>query len=106
MQHFHRTEPDYRLLHETGRLSSTAIYVVGVYCGLEKLAEGKIVFRCWFLAHGPSLLMAQERAAVEALYKLFLVDTPEAPRHSDLLLTLPSINTVDALKSALGKEKK
>jgi dsRNA-specific ribonuclease len=40
MQHFHRTEPDYRLLHETGRQSSTSIYVVGVYCGLDKLAEG------------------------------------------------------------------
>lgn len=33
-------EPDYRLLHESGRLSNTSVYVVGVYSGVEKIAEG------------------------------------------------------------------
>lgn len=36
-----RSEPDYRLLHESGRLSNNSIFVVGVYSGVEKLAEGK-----------------------------------------------------------------
>lgn len=76
MENFKRNEPDYRLLHETGRLSDTSIYVVGVYSGLDKLAE----------AHGPSMLVAQERAAIEALGKLFIVDTPDAGRKSDVLL--------------------
>ncbi|PJF16452.1 Ribonuclease III [Paramicrosporidium saccamoebae] len=88
MQHFHRTEPDYRLLHETGRQSSTSIYVVGVY------------------SHGPSLLVAQERAAVEALRKLFIIDTPTAPRKSDCLLTYSPINTISALRDVLKLEPK
>lgn len=62
-------QPTYRLLHETGRYSSTSIYVVGVYNTIrsslvlgEKLGEG----------HGPSILVAQERAATEALRAEFL----------------------------------
>lgn len=43
MHHYKRVEPDYRLLHETGRLSSTSIYVVGVFSGMEKMAEGMIL---------------------------------------------------------------
>lgn len=75
MRYLDRDEPTYRLLHESGRLSTSPIYVVGVYSHLDKLAE----------AHGPSLLVAQERAAVEALKKLFLIYDPDAPRKSDLL---------------------
>lgn len=69
--------PEYRLLHETGRLSTAPVYVVGVYSGVEKVAE----------AHGPSMLVAQERAAVEALKRIFVVDIPDAVRKSDFLLT-------------------
>lgn len=71
-----RSPPDYRLLHETGRLSNEAVFVVGVYSGREKIAE----------AFGPSLFVAKERAAIEALRKIFLIETPKAPRKSDHLL--------------------
>jgi len=90
MQKFGMPEPDYRLLHETGRLSNTSIYVVGVYAGTEKLAE----------AHGPSILVAQERAAIEALRALFLVEVPEACRASDAaLLTGRKITDLAELKT-------
>lgn len=89
MQKFNMPEPDYRLLHETGRLSNNSIYVVGVYSGTEKLAE----------AHGPSMLVAQERAAIEALRTLFLVEVPEARRASDaVLLTGRKITNLNELK--------
>lgn len=77
-------QPTYRLLHETGRYSSTSQYVVGVYDGGDgggvtgnndvnstisnlrntgrKLGEG----------NGPSILVAQERAATEALRAIML----------------------------------
>lgn len=76
-------EPQYRLLHETGRLSGGAIFVVGVYAGTRKLAE----------SDGPSLLVAQERAAMAALRDLFLVDTPRAPRPAltDHIKDLPQL---------------
>lgn len=70
---------DYRLLHESGRLSNDSIYVVGVYSGLDKLAE----------ANGPSLLVAQERAAVEALRKIYLVESSKLKRSTDCLSDLP-----------------
>ena len=41
----------YRLLRETGRLSSTPIFVVGVFTGKDKLGEG----------FGSSLKMAEYR---------------------------------------------
>lgn len=91
-----RPEPDYRLLHESGRISNSSIYVVGAYSGLEKLAEGKkmiVLHRYKCLAHGPSMLVAQERVAIEALRKIFLIETPNAPRSSDVLLKNDSIIT-------------
>lgn len=69
------SSPDYRLLHETGRQSDQSLYVVGVYSGVRKLAE----------AHGPSIVLAQERAALEALRDLYLEDQPHAQRPSDML---------------------
>lgn len=89
-------EPDYRLLHETGRLSTCSIYVVGVYAGLEKLAE----------ANGPSLVVAQERAATTALTRLFVVDMPDAPRRSDSVEYLEPQKDLDlpSLRKFLGIE--
>lgn len=79
-----RAEPQYRLLHETGRLSGGAAFVVGVYSGAHKIAE----------SDGPSLLMAQERAAMGALRDLFLVDVPRAPRPvlTDQIKNLPQLS--------------
>lgn len=47
----HSTNVVYRLLRETGRLSSTPIFVVGVFTGKDKLGEG----------FGSSLKMAEYR---------------------------------------------
>lgn len=87
-----RAEPEYRLLHETGRLSTSSIYVVGAYSGLEKLSE----------AHGPSFLVAQERVAVEALRRLFVFEVPNAVRKSDRLLDqLAQISAIKPLQALL-----
>lgn len=86
-----QVEPQYRLLHETGRLSGGAAFVVGVYSGAHKIAE----------SDGPSLLVAQERAAMAALRDLFLVDTPRAPRP---ILT-DKIRSLPLLSAALRGEK-
>ncbi|KAK6460633.1 hypothetical protein DFJ63DRAFT_236704 [Scheffersomyces coipomensis] len=53
---------DIRLIAETGRLSSHAIYVVGVFCGVEKLGEGV----------GSSMNEAKTRAVVNALMSYYL----------------------------------
>lgn len=52
----------FRLHHESGRCSNDAIFVVGVYGGKELLAE----------ADGPSIHVAQHRAALSALRKRWL----------------------------------
>lgn len=51
-----------RLVAETGRLSSHAIYVAGAFCGAEKLGEGL----------GSSLNEAKTRAVVNALFAYYL----------------------------------
>ncbi len=103
-----RTAPlgvEYRLLHESGRLSNDSIYVVGVYvrrrapdgtdAAAEKLAE----------ASGPSLFVAKERAAMEALKRMLLREVPNAPRASDALLAdpspLPHLRTIDDVEAFL-----
>ncbi len=45
----------YRLLRETGRLSNSPVYVVGVYSGTDKLGEG----------FGSSLKMAEFRVSID-----------------------------------------
>lgn len=52
------TNVTYRLLRETGRLSSTPIFVVGVFTGKDKLGEG----------FGSSLKMAEYRVRLARLH--------------------------------------
>lgn len=59
-------DPFRRLLKETGRLSNSPIFVVGIYSGLDKLGEG----------FGSSLKMAEYRAAEDALHRLYLTRQP------------------------------
>ncbi len=66
---------DYRLMAESGRTSAHSVYVVGAYIGDQLLSS----------AHGPSLVDARERAALEALRRIHLIDRPEAPRPSDAI---------------------
>ncbi|KAH9074840.1 hypothetical protein EDB83DRAFT_2287488 [Lactarius deliciosus] len=63
---FGREKPVSRLLKETGRLSNSPVFVVGVYSGIEQLGEG----------FGSSLKMAEYRAAEDALHRLYLTRTP------------------------------
>jgi dsRNA-specific ribonuclease len=51
----HATNTAHRLLRETGRLSSTPIFVVGVFTGKDKLGEG----------FGSSLKMAEYRVRLK-----------------------------------------
>jgi len=51
-----------RLESETGRLSRTPVYVVGIYSGKEKLGEGA----------GPSLDIARRKASMAALKAWYL----------------------------------
>jgi dsRNA-specific ribonuclease len=54
--------PIARLESETGRLSRTPVFVVGIYSGTEKLGE----------AAGPSLDMARRMASMAALKAWYL----------------------------------
>jgi len=63
---FKREPPKSRLLSETGRLSSSPVFVVGIYSGTDKLGEG----------FGTSLKMAEYRAAEDALHRLYLTRQP------------------------------
>lgn len=51
VKRFGREMPQSRLLKETGRFSNSPVFVVGVYCGADKLGEG----------FGSSLKMAEFR---------------------------------------------
>ncbi|KIP10000.1 hypothetical protein PHLGIDRAFT_85700 [Phlebiopsis gigantea 11061_1 CR5-6] len=63
---FGRERPVSRLLRETGRLSNSPIFVVGIYTGGDQLGEG----------FGSSLRMAEYRAAEDALLRLYLTRQP------------------------------
>ncbi|KAI5124191.1 hypothetical protein M0805_005042 [Coniferiporia weirii] len=63
---FQRERPISRLLKETGRLSNSPMFVVGIFSGAEKLGEG----------FGSSLKMAEYRAAEDSLHRLYLTRTP------------------------------
>ncbi|KAJ3259262.1 hypothetical protein HDU77_001917 [Chytriomyces hyalinus] len=56
-----REAPVSRLLKETGRLSTSPVFIVGVYSGIEKLGEG----------YGSSMAMAETRACKNALERYF-----------------------------------
>ncbi|KAH8116278.1 ribonuclease III [Phellopilus nigrolimitatus] len=63
---FQRDRPISRLLRETGRMSNSPLFVVGIYSGADKLGEG----------FGSSLKMAEYRAAEDSLHRLYLTRTP------------------------------
>ncbi|KAJ3097205.1 hypothetical protein HDU97_005090 [Phlyctochytrium planicorne] len=68
-----KPSPVSRLLKETGRLSSTPVFIVGVYSGVEKLGEG----------YGSSMAMAETRAARNAIEKHFSEEVKDFKVHSD-----------------------
>lgn len=68
------TDPVARILSETGRLSRTPVFVVGVFAGKEKLGEGQ----------GASLNEARTRAAVHALKGWYLYSPVEVRVPSDV----------------------
>lgn len=68
------TDPVARILSETGRLSRTPVFVVGVFAGKEKLGEGQ----------GASLNEARIRAAVNALKGWYLYSPIEVRVPSDV----------------------
>jgi dsRNA-specific ribonuclease len=67
--------PVARLLSETGRLSRTPVFVVGIYSGRDKLGE----------AAGPSLDAAKVTAAINALKSWYLYSPGEVGLPSDTL---------------------
>ncbi|KAL2131642.1 hypothetical protein VTI74DRAFT_4769 [Chaetomium olivicolor] len=68
--------PVARLLSETGRLSRTPVFVVGIFSGKDKLGE----------AAGPSLEVARHKAAMNALKAWYLYSPGEHVRvPSDML---------------------
>lgn len=67
-------EPEFRLLHESGRLSAHSIFIVGVFDGQgTQLGRG-----C-----GQSILMAQKRACIDALRGLYFVQLHDFARPSE-----------------------
>ncbi|KAK1759350.1 ribonuclease III domain-containing protein [Echria macrotheca] len=69
--------PVARLLSETGRLSRTPVFVVGIYSGKDKLGE----------AAGPSLDAARLKAAINALKAWYLYSPGDKVRvPSDMLV--------------------
>lgn len=69
--------PVARLESETGRLSRTPVYVVGIYSGKDKLGEGV----------GPSLNFARWKASMNALKAWYLYSPSAEPRvPSDMLV--------------------
>ncbi|KAI8927675.1 ribonuclease III domain-containing protein [Entophlyctis helioformis] len=72
MKRLGKPSPIARLIKETGRLSSNAVFIVGMYSGIEKIGEG----------YGSSLKMAETRAVKDALIKKYAKEVKE--------ITLPS----------------
>ena len=76
--------PVARLLSETGRLSRTPVFVVGVFSGEDKLGEGA----------GSSLNEARVRAAAAALRSWYLYSPPDSQivRPSDVESGRPALS--------------
>jgi large subunit ribosomal protein L44 len=66
--------PVTRLLKESGRLTHSPVFVVGIFSGNEKLAEG----------YGSSLRYAERAAVKSALIKHFAVDIKNPVLPSDI----------------------
>lgn len=82
--------PVARLISETGRLSRTPVYVVGVFSGEDKLGEGA----------GSSLNEGRVRAAAAALRSWYLYSPPESE------VVLPSSLEGGAAKDREARRKK
>ncbi|ETS62031.1 hypothetical protein PaG_03587 [Moesziomyces aphidis] len=63
---YNKPAPQSRMIAESGRLSISPVFVVGVYSGATKIGE----------ASGSSIRMAEFRAAEDALRRLYLAETP------------------------------
>ncbi|SJX63282.1 related to MRPL3-Mitochondrial ribosomal protein, large subunit [Sporisorium reilianum f. sp. reilianum] len=61
-----KPKPQSRMIAESGRLSISPVFVVGVWSGATKIGEGT----------GSSIRMAEFRAAEDALRRLYLTETP------------------------------
>ncbi|KAM0752922.1 hypothetical protein T439DRAFT_299195 [Meredithblackwellia eburnea MCA 4105] len=70
LQKYSMDRPQHRLLKESGRLSSRATFISGVYSGDLKLGEG----------FGSSIKMSQFRASEDALRRLYLGPGEEGKR--------------------------
>ncbi|WFD30550.1 54S ribosomal protein L3 mitochondrial [Malassezia sp. CBS 17886] len=66
---YNKPLPQSRMIAETGRMSISPVFVVGVWSGVVKLGEGT----------GSSIRMAEFRAAEDALRRLYLAETPTGP---------------------------
>lgn len=64
---YNRPSPQSRMIAETGRLSISPVFVVGVWSGSVKIGE----------ASGSSIRMAEFRAAENALRRLYLAELPD-----------------------------
>ncbi|KAI0704302.1 ribonuclease III domain-containing protein [Cytidiella melzeri] len=89
VEKFGRERPISRLLKETGRLSVSPVFVVGIYSGADQLGEG----------FGSSLKMAEYRAAEDALLRLYLT---RQPPHRVQLPTLTFPDTLGSVFDARG----
>ncbi|KND01661.1 mitochondrial 54S ribosomal protein YmL3 [Spizellomyces punctatus DAOM BR117] len=69
-----QVRPVSRLVKESGRQSSSPVFIVGIYSGVEKIGEG----------HGSSLEMAETRAVRDALQKHYLQEVKDIKLPSDL----------------------
>ncbi|KAI8801529.1 ribonuclease III domain-containing protein [Cladochytrium replicatum] len=72
-----KPRPVSRLIRESGRLSTSPVFLVGIYSGAEKIGEG----------YGSSLSEAEFRAAKNALSKHFMTDLKkvELPSEHDFV---------------------
>ncbi|KAJ3288405.1 hypothetical protein HK104_008187 [Borealophlyctis nickersoniae] len=66
--------PVARLLKETGRLSRTPVFIVGMYSGILKIGEG----------YGSSMKMAEIRAVKDALQKHYMTEVKEVTVPSEV----------------------
>lgn len=63
-----------RLIKESGRLSNRAVFVVGMYSGIEKIGQG----------YGSSLKMAETRAVKDALLTYYSTELKSVKLPSDI----------------------
>ncbi|KAJ1907373.1 54S ribosomal protein L3 mitochondrial, partial [Tieghemiomyces parasiticus] len=70
--------PVARLLKETGRLSNSPVFIVGMFSGVRKIGEG----------FGSSLKMAETRACKDALIRYYMKEIKDFELPSDAASTV------------------